>query len=358
MRYLLPLMIFAALGLCPMARAQTTTIRLDVNGQLLEGTPLSWSNRYVNFLTRDGALLQFSPVEATSFAKVADGFRSYSQSEMRGALQREFGGAFQVSGTGHYLVVHPAGQRDQWAPRFEELYRSFAHYFTSRGMNPSPPTFPLVAVVFPTRGQFDLYVRRTGGVASPNVLGYYSPLTNRIVLYDMVGASGDQQQWFVNAETIIHEATHQTAFNTNVHNRYALPPRWVAEGLGTMFEAPGVWNSRYFTSQSDRINRDMLRLFQNYAATQRPAGRLAEFVSSDRPFSTNPDAAYGEAWALTFFLVETQAGKYVRYLRRTNERAAFTDYSSAERLRDFTDVFGTNLALLEAHYLRFIQSLK
>ena len=47
-------------------------------------------------------------------------------------LQREFGRAFDVSGTGQYLVVHPAGQRDRWADRFEQLYRSMIHYLTAR----------------------------------------------------------------------------------------------------------------------------------------------------------------------------------------------------------------------------------
>ena len=34
----------------------------------------------------------------------------------RGQLLREFGQGYDVSGVGHYLVVHPAGKRDQWAP--------------------------------------------------------------------------------------------------------------------------------------------------------------------------------------------------------------------------------------------------
>ena len=46
--------------------------------------------------------------------------------------------------------------------------------------------------------------------------------------------------WTTNADTIIHEAAHQTAFNTGVHTRCGDSPRWLVEGLGTMFEARKV----------------------------------------------------------------------------------------------------------------------
>ena len=82
-------------------------------------------------------------------------------------------------------------------------------------------------------------------------------------------------------------------------------------------------------------------------------GSLAEFVATDRLFQTDPDAAYAEAWALTFFLVETRPQKYVQYLRLTASREDFTRYSDAERVQDFTDAFGRNLAVLEAHFVRY-----
>ena len=41
------------------------------------------------------------------------------------------------------------------------------------------------------------------------------------------------------SDTIIHEATHQTAYNVGVHARFADQPRWLVEGLAMMFEAEG-----------------------------------------------------------------------------------------------------------------------
>ena len=310
-------------------------------------------------MTRDGFLLEFSPDAAKNFEKTETGFRSYSQGEMRAALIREFGRQFEVSGTGHYLVVHPAGQRNKWAPRFEELYRSFVHYFSARTFQLDAPQFPLVAVVFPTELKFQRHLHHSGARRRGRTLGFYSPTTNRILLYDSSqGKPADDASWHVNAETIIHEAAHQSAFNTGVHSRYTMPPRWVVEGLGTMFEAPGVWNSRQYRRREDRINRGQLAAFKRYVAAGRPRGLLAQFVSTDRAYDANVEAFYAEAWALSFFLVETRPRQYIEYLQRTASQPRFTVYRAPQRLRDFTQVFGTDLIMLEARFLRFVAKLK
>ena len=307
----------------PTASAQKFTIALEVGGRQIEGGPLAWTDSDVALLQRDGALLNFSPAEASKFRKTANGFRSYSQGEMRAQLAREFGRQFEVSGTGHYLVVHPTGQRDQWAGRFEQLYRSFVHYFGARGFRLQEPQFPFIAVVFPDKPAFLRYARQTNAQLQANTLGYYSPISNRIVIYDtMHGRAAGGSNWQLNAQTIIHEAAHQSAFNTSIHNRFAHPPLWVIEGLGTMFEARGVWNSRKYPSLSDRINRGRLADFKRYMTTRRAPGSLARFVSSDRLFQSQTKDAYAEAWALTFFLAETRLANYIQYLRKTAARTS------------------------------------
>jgi hypothetical protein len=331
-------------------------VRLEVNGLEVEGAPLAWDDRTVTLLARDGQLWAFSPSEARNFRKTAPRFQSYSPGELRGQLMQEFGQAFDVSGTGQYLVVHPKGQRDVWAERFEELYRSFVHYFSVRGLSPSRPEFPLVAIVFYNQQDFYRYAAQSGVRLGAGTLGFYSADTNRILMYDPDGGRGDNALWQQAAETIIHEAAHQTAFNTGVHSRYAMPPHWVAEGLGTLFEAPGVWNSRLYPRQEDRINRYRLDEFRRLAGS-RETGWLAQLVASDRQFARAPDAAYAEAWAASFFLSETRPRQYVALLEKTAARPAFSEYKQPERLKDFSDLFGGDLALLEAQLERFIAAL-
>jgi hypothetical protein len=327
-------------------------LRLTLAGQQIEGTPLRWNAARVHFLARDGRLWDFRPEEVTAFQKTADRFQPYSVSELRAALLREMGDRYEVSGTGHYLVVHPRDQRDRWAERFEDLYRSFFHYFSVRGLSPSPPRFPLIGIVCRDQRDFQRYAAAHGTPASPGVLGCYGVESNRIVLVDLGGDS----LWQRSAAVIIHEATHQTAFNTGIHSRFAPPPLWVAEGLATMFEAPGVHDSRRWPRQADRINREQFRQFQSLARRHRPE-LLASLVASDDVFRASPAAAYAEAWALTFFLAETEPRKYARYLALTAARPPFSSYTAAERTADFTAVFGSDWRMLEARLLRFMAGL-
>lgn len=331
-------------------------LRLRLDGEWLEGKALGWSRSHVLLLTRDGALRQFPPSRAKEYRELSGRFSAYTPGEMRSRLQREFGKRFQVSGTGHYLVVHPAGQRDRWAPRFESLYRQFVHYFASRGRRPAQPEFPLVAVVFPTRAEFQAYARATGDALPRSAIGYYSPRSNRILLYDLTaGRSG--AAWHENGSTIIHEATHQTAYNTGIHSRYAPPPRWVAEGLATMFEARGVWDAAHFRDRPSRINRRRLAAFQQYAA-RRPSHTLRNFLAGDGLFQRDIEAAYAEAWALTFFLAETYPRQYREYLAATAAHRPFTVASPKQRLADFQRAFGKDIDLIEAHFLRFMARLR
>ncbi|QDU95471.1 DUF1570 domain-containing protein [Lignipirellula cremea] len=333
-------------------------MQLSVDGRMVEGKVLVAQKDEVVMLLRDGEIVRFPPQKASDYRKTQSRFQAWSQSEMRGQLLREFGRGFEVSGAGNYLVVHPAGQRNLWAARFEELSRSFAMYFSARGFPLQQAPFPLVAIIFPTHGDFARAAARSGIQVSQGVLGFYSPTSNRILMYDVTAGNATASAWYINAETVIHEAVHQTAFNTGVHNRLAPQPRWLVEGLGTLFEAPGVWNSRAFPKRSDRINKYRLEAYRKYAAGRREADAIAGLVSDDRLFQTDPEGAYAEAWALTFYLSENQPRKYAELLERAASRPDFKPYTGAERLRDFQSIFGTNLPLLDAQMQRFMATLR
>lgn len=332
-------------------------IELVLRGQKIEGTPLAWNETAVHLLGRDGRLWQFRPEEATSFRQSSGRFRSYGPSEFRASLLRELGEQYEVSGTGHYLVAHPQGAGDKWAERFEDLYREFIQYFSVRGLKPAPPTVPLVAVVCRNRAEF---VRCTAGQdlsVSAEVKGYYDQASNRIMVYQTRGTRR-YNRWNQTESVIIHEATHQVAFNTGIHNRYAPPPLWVAEGLATMVEAPGVYDPRVYTQPSDRINRMRLKDFHESVVSQHRSEMLAALVASDGPFQQSAGRAYAEAWALSFFLMETEPHKYAKYLALTAAREPFTRYPALQRTADFTSVFGDDWRMLEARLLRFIAALK
>ena len=143
----------------------------------------------VQLLGRDGWLWLLDPNQAGSLDEDRIQFRPYSPSVLRNELLREVGRDYEVSGTGHYLIIHPRGQRDKWAERFENLYRSFVHYFSVRGFEPANAGVSAGGL----RLQGSQRVRSPCGerrtVCRNGVVGYYSGVSNRITLYDMGGAA-------------------------------------------------------------------------------------------------------------------------------------------------------------------------
>lgn len=344
------------LSLLGTAAADDFMFRARIDGKMFEGKPLAWSTTEIALLGRDGQLHVIDPRKAKEAKKIATRFYGYSNSEMKRELYREFGKDFDISTTKHYMVVHPSGEKDKWAARFEELYRSFWRYFRVRGFTQREPEYPLVAVVLHNK---DEYVQKAGfgDQMHPNTVGHYDPVTNRVFLFDATSDSGGGD-WSHNAETIVHEATHQTAYNVGIHTRFAPAPRWLVEGLATMFEAQGVWDSRHYPDRSDRVNRMRLRDFQDYLASRRQPGSIERLISSDDMFQSDALDAYAEAWALSFFLCETRPKLYAQYLAKTAERPIFKNYTAAERMADFQEVFGDEMRMLDVKFLRFIDELK
>ncbi len=329
-------------------------MRARVDGRMLEGQPLWWSTTQMMMLGRDGALYEFNPKQAKESQKTSPRFFGYEMREMKPALYRQFGRDSDITTTQHYIVVHPAGQKSTWADRFEKLYRSFVHYFRVRGFQPRDPKFPLVAVVFRTQREYYAHAAKQGSPLQQGTLGHYDTKSNQIFLFDTTTSGG---KWSDNAETIIHEATHQTAFNTGIHARFGGSPRWLVEGLATMFEAQGVWDSRSYQTQRDRINVGRLRDFKDFVKSRRREGFLQELIASDKAFRSDGHGAYAEAWALSFYLCETQPRKYCQYLARTARRESFTQYSASERVADFQAIFGKNLRWIEAQFLKYMEGV-
>ena len=350
------LILLVSLPTAKCALAHDWMLRVMHQQQPVEGKPLRWDTKSFTLLARDGRLLDLEMQQAQEGTTIRERFSSYSQAYMRAQLTREFGPAFEVQGTGHYLVVQPAGQHD-WADRFERLYREMLHYFGTRGIPVRSPAFPLVAVVFPTQGHFLQYAAAHGGPASAGVLGYYNPESNRILLYDVTAGGRVSGDWRVNAETIVHEAAHQTAFNVGIHSRYCMPPRWVGEGLGAMFEAPGIYSSSTHPKNADRVNQEQLATFRAYFKEGIPDGTLAAIVASDEAFRRSPYAAYGISWSFTFMMAETSPGQLSRYLQVTAQKEPFAEPTPAERIRDFQRVFGDNFKMLQARLERFVSEL-
>lgn len=373
--------------------AEPALLELKVGKQVFFGKTLAHDSDSAWLLERDGQLRLIELKDVTSFRKVGSRFSRLDTSAIRDSLRRELGQGLEIAGSGHYLVAAAPGRVNQFAQIFEDVYRAFHIYFTARGFSLREPEFPMVAIVFPGQADFARYAKAEGVTVNRGFRGYYLCTSNRTALYDsstagragadsalpfgLAGMDDDQRRFplrqghllhpagrvFGSIEaglegTMIHEATHQVAFNTGLHSRIGWNPKWVSEGLATLFEAPGIRNGSGQGGLSTRLNRERYVWHGNYRQARRKSDSLRAFVASDALFESGVLDAYSEAWALTFFLVETRSRQYSDYLRRIAARPPLEEYTSAQRVEDFQSAFGDDLKLLDAAFLRFVDGLK
>ena len=344
--------VVAACAATPASLGADFMFRAEVDGRELEGRPLLWDDSWIALMGRDGRLYEFHPKKAKKAKRTSPAFRGYTIEEMRQRLYEEYGSRFELTSTGHYLVAHPRGRGEEWAQRFEDLYRTFQGYFRVRGFNAAEPEFPLVAVVFGNRSEYQRYRPE----APSTLRGHYEHGSNRVFLYEQSSVGDDRSN--ATHSTVIHEATHQTAYNVGLHSRFADTPTWIVEGLAMMFEARGVHDARSYDRLAERVNRNRLRDYRELVADNRPVGNLATFIASDEAFDRAPLAAYAQAWALSFYLSETRPREYGAYLARVARLAPFGEYPASRRVADFRAAFGGDLELLDSQFVSYVKSLR
>jgi hypothetical protein len=330
-------------------------MRAVVDGQTIEGQPLIWNQQNMLLMGRDGVLHDFKPTDAKEAVKVGRGFVGYTTAEMAAVLRAEFDRSYEVVTTSHFVVVHPVGGWREWPERLEFLFGSFTNYMSARGSKLHEPATPLVAVVYRTQQEYYAHAKSDGAPVHIGTLGHYDAAANRLYMFN---GSEDQMRadWGANAQGLIHEATHQTAYNVGVHSRLTEQPRWAVEGLAMLFEAPGIWNASAVRNPVERLNRGRLDYFKE-STDQRSPEWLTQLVASDELFRADPLTAYSNAWTLTFYLSETMPQQYSAYLARVASREPFATYTPTDRMRDFTAAFGGDLELLKTQLEQVVEEL-
>lgn len=322
-----------------------------VGKERFEGRVLVHDEQACWLLQRDGRLQQFATSSVSEFAERNGRFRASSVVEIKRQLEAEFGSEFEVCTSNHYVVVARPGSAKAYVSMFERIYIDFVRTFRDRGLKVVETEFPLIAIVFSDQSALQNYCLAEKTRLPSSAIGYYLSSSNRVAMYERPTATEIDI-------TVIHEAVHQVAFNTGVHSRLAKDPVWVVEGLATVFESDGIRNRQGAKSLAERVNRHRYLWFEEYSRTRRSANSLRNFIREDSIFETETLDAYSEAWALSFYLLETRSTEYSRYLKRLAARDPLKEYTADDRERDFTQAFGPNLDRMESAFLLFMKRLQ
>ncbi|TVQ00091.1 MAG: DUF1570 domain-containing protein [Planctomycetaceae bacterium] len=304
-------------------------------------------------LTDAGQLRVVQPESVLSREQLAEPFTPIDAEEMSRRLLAELPPGFAIHRTKNYLIAHntfPGYVR--WVGiLFESLHRGFHSFFRKERWPLEKPRFPLVALVFADRASFDEYARTELGNHSDTVIGYYNLETNRMITFYVP----DPER---NVATLVHEATHQLAYNTGLQTRFADNPMWVSEGLAVFFESPHFANPAGWQG-AGRVNRVNLERFRDYQQ-RRPGNSLAMLLCDDARFRdpTTAGDAYAEAWALTYFLIRSQKKAYIDYLRELSRGKPLVERDRRERVALFESKFDTDLETLDRKFLAFMRTVQ
>jgi len=327
-------------------------------------------------LDRARVLWAITPDELVSREHDPLPFEPFDKDELAEELLARMPAGSRIHTTAHYVIAYNTSRAyAEWCGAlYERLHKAFGTYWERRGFGLSEPDWPLPAMIFDSKAAFTNYARTELGDSASSVIGYYSLRTNRVTMYDLTGvdgqiAGGGSSAAHINrllarpeaertVATVIHEATHQLAFNRGLQTRYADIPLWVSEGVAIYFETPDLRSSKGWRNIGG-VNRVQLHAFRRALPT-RVASALTDLIASDGQFR-NPRSiptAYADSWALNYFLIRQRPQEYLAYLKMLAEKPRLIYDEPDERLQQFREAFGEDLEQLEAEFLRYMQTVR
>lgn len=301
-----------------------------------------------------------------------------TREELTKQLLAELPPGFRIHDSKNYIVCYNTTRTyAEWTSSLlERLQRAFISYWKKQKSPVKAPEQPLVVLVFADQASYADYAKKDLGASVSNIIGYYNLETNRIMMYDLTGMQAFRQNAGARGSlhdisqllsqpqaeplvaTIVHEATHQIAFNCGLQTRMVANPYWLTEGMATFFETPDL-GSRSSWSGIGNVNYSRFDLFRdNYAAGKTVP--LERMLSDDKLFTTPETAvdSYAQAWAWNYFLIRTRPKEYAGYLKMIAEKPLLLEDKKGQRVQEFRQHFGEDLGVLEDNFYRDMARVK
>ena len=311
------------------------------------------------------------------------------------SLLRELGREFKLHEASHFVVAYdgdPKRVRDL-SRRLKSTYHSVVKIGLGSGLPLKPLGARLHVVFFDRYEDYVAYAQRHEFLAD-GTFGFYNEPDNRSAFFNAANdpkaaemrrqltRSEQQIKWAqrqgmrgrlvqlrnevagaktrlerraddINRTVIRHEAAHQLLFNLGVQKRFVANPRWLAEGLATVFETP---NGGPFV-----VNRGRLRDF-NQADADNLLSPLRRFVANPPGGifivrRSSPEFGYAQSWALVRYLMHKKRDKLGEYLKAIASRKVDQEVSPSEELALFESMFGRLDPKFEQRWLNYIRHL-
>ncbi|MBA4031722.1 MAG: hypothetical protein C0478_12650 [Planctomyces sp.] len=342
---------FAA-SMAPALFAADPLLRITVDGDELRGQVIARDDSQCWFRMRDGAQRLIRMAEVSRYEVLPGGFRPMSTVELRDELAREWPGLRMASADG-LIVAAPARVVTELKELFDGVRRDFRTWLRVHGRELPACEFPLVLVMPATREEFDRLLEGSELKPHATLAGAYFLESNRILLSPARRGEPPGER----LATLVHEATHQLAFNLDVHSRIGRNPTWLVEGLAMAFENEALRTRDQLANPWERVNRERYLRLRAMQPTLRK-GWLSRMIESDELFEADALGAYALSWGVTFHLMETRPRQYVKLLTsRAEEKGRSEVERKAARLAHFVEAVGVQPEWLEVEVNRYFEAL-
>jgi hypothetical protein len=313
-------------------------------------------------------------------------------------LREMFGNSMKIKKSPHYLLIYdtPDARAQERLDLLERVYETFFMWFALNGrVLDKPPQRLMVALFNDQKDYLDYSTRLDPDLK--NAAGFWSGDTNVAVFFaqgtrdefkrltegakkledlkkeaerlklpnrgDLVRLADTLKLLVLVAqenediEVVTHEATHQVAGNSGLFPRRIRIPKWAQEGMAAFFEAPyeATWSGigavnqyrldYYRALRDDRVHSDV------------------DFIVTDQIYSRAASNgaimhAYGQAWALTHFLMDKRFDDLMKYYANLARLPADMVLNEQTLKQCFDAAFGKDRQNLDRDWRQHMNSLQ
>lgn len=263
--------------------------------------------------------------------------------------------------TDHFVFVYTSDHAlaAKMASNLERVYRWVVSFNEKNGVKSIRPKHKLEIFFFATWDEFTAYMTNNGFMIG--ALGFYMRTNNRSAFFDMMtypptkadldaaaaSKDGNEKRRIqnrvtramdnYNASVVQHEAAHHIHFNLGVFPKKGDIPRWMSEGLATMFETiESEAGASYGATNHQRLWE--WRRIYGQDGERLPDMRL--FILFDGMWQGFPSYCLG--WSLNHYLSRApkHKDKYKDWMKLMAARDDGEQISMAELQREFELLFG------------------